>query len=262
MSTETPNQTPTEALLNYQGKLDRLKVLRDYVEKELNLLGVGGQGFNEWACSCENKALNAVTKAIKGDLNLPVDENKLLRIPEENKIQYGHGYGRWLEKMKPEFLQAWIDKNIGPNPVKTEIQNTLDFIFPTYLREPEKVFDDKKNTVNRHVGYIEKRYTGDLYTLSYSFEPKPYEKFLQLCNAIGGNIPYGEAIVEPPLLFKKGINWESEDIFTWHMVPNSEGVLRVRPLKEGTWRFELTGPAYVKIKELGQKNLAKKSPNY
>lgn len=251
-------QTPIEVLLDYKNRLNELKTLRDHLNSELKRLGVSGQDYTEWSGSCEKYAISNIVKAIQGNHALPVDEKKIAAIPNENGIRYGTGYGRWLECTKPEYLQNWIDKNIGDNPIKTEIQNVLQIMFPPYLRDKDHVLDDKKRTVSRHVTDLELKYN-NTYELSYQFDPKPYEKFLQLCHSIGGNIPYEEAGVPAPTLFSRENAWSSPELYTWHEISNSEGVTRIRPLKGGTWRFQLTDNAYNKIKELAQKNFDQKT---
>lgn len=253
--------TPSEILLDYQGRLTELKELQAKVDEATNRLGIGGRDYNEWASSCENRALNAIVREIKGNRNLPVTEEKLQRIPQDSgKGNYCTGYGRWLLNMTPKLLDDWIKKNIG-NPTATEIQTTLDEIFPPYLRDKDHVFDDAKSTVSRHVTSLETGFSSPTYWhLGYNFKPEPYLAFLKLCHALGGNIAYEDAEVPTPAILDKEQKWYPPNIWRWHGVPQSEGVLRIRPLQGGVWRFELSGPAYVRIKELGLKNFAKKNP--
>lgn len=252
--------TPEETLLSYQAKLKELKALKAHVEARLNAIGVGGRDYNEWCCSCENRALNDIVRSIKGDLNLPVTTDKLTRITEQNGHQHANNYGRWLENMKPEYLTVWIEKNIG-NPVAREIQHTVDEMFPTYLRDPDSIFDDKKNTISRTISSFEPKFLSDQYELSYRFDPGNCMAFLKLCQAIGTNTPYENADVPLPPILNRENTWTGSELFRWHAVPQSDGVTRIRVLKDGTWRFELSGPAYVRMKEMGQKNFAKKKDN-
>jgi hypothetical protein len=249
---------PTKLLLTWQEKLRRVENLITHVEKELDAIGVYGEKSEDWKNSCEQKALTAINAAIAQDRNLPVSEDKLRRIPEDaGKGHYTTGYGRWLKAMSPEMLQAWITKNIG-DPEETEVNLTINEAFPAWLRDKERVFDDSKSVIRRHVTSFDTRYGGKHY-LSYSFNAKPWLAFIQLAQSLQENIPFSETEIPVIELLDTVTRreWERSQLFRKHEIGPDCAVTAIRPLIDGTWCFHLKDKAYLALKILGQQNFAK-----
>lgn len=255
-------QEAVDVLLDWQDRLRQIEELEKFVERRLHELGVGGSRGSEWKESCENHAISAIVRTVKGDANLPVDHGKLARIPEENgKGSYSSGQGRWLTHITPEMLANWIETKIG-NPVQKEIQNTIEEVFPKYLRGKNEVFDDAKGTISRLVTSFEAPWTGTEMRHKWDIKLEPWIAFLRLCHSIGANIPFEESDPPLPELLDKNFKCDRAQLYRWHPVSGNAGVTRIRIMVDGVWRFELCGNVYPHVKALGEANFEKYRKEY
>lgn len=254
-------QEAMNILLDWQDRLRQTEELENFVKTRLKEIGISGYQIHDWKASCENNAISAIVKTIKGDANLPIDYDKIAKIPEENGKPYSIGYGRWLTNTTPEMLANWIETKIG-NPIQKEIQNTIEEVFPKYLRNEKDTFDDDKKTVSFWVTSFESSLAGKKMQHKYYFKPEPWIAFLKLCHSIGGNIPFEESYPPIPEILDRNFKCERANLYRWHPISGNAGIIRIRVMTNGIWRFELRENVYPHIKALGKANYDKHKKDY